>query len=42
LKCHHRPDFIINQAIGKNVKDAVLGGCPDKDLNGLHLPTPPM
>jgi hypothetical protein len=42
LNCCYRPDFIINQAIGKNVKDFVLSGYPEKDLNDPRFPNPPM
>jgi hypothetical protein len=42
LNCRYCPDFIINQAIGKNVKDFVLSGFPEEGLNGLRFPDPPM
>ena len=40
FNCRYRPEVIINQAIGNNIKHLVLGGYPEKD-SLPHLPHPP-
>ena len=44
INCHHpRPDIVINQAIGENVKHLVLDGIPENGSQALlHLPRQPL